>query len=305
MLNMSQQTIGVVIPTWNSAKHLPRCLAPLLDSPLKPRVLVVDSSSKDETLTIARQYGVESFVIPQQQFNHGITREQARKQLNTSIVVMLTPDAYAVDKNALGRLVEPILTSTIAATYGRQLPHQGADFFESFAREFNYPPTSQVRSLADKNKYGKHTFFFSNSFAAYSNRALDEIGGFQEVLLGEDTVAAAQLLKKGHRIAYVAEAQVYHSHGYGLLQEFRRYFDTGFARTDCERILHCASTDSPRGSMFAKTMLRRLVHEKPYLLPYAFFHLAAKWTGYKLGQKGSCLPVSLKRLLSAHPHYWR
>ena len=31
----------------------------------------------------------------------------------------------------------------------------------------------------------------------------------------------------GWRTAYVAEAQVYHSHPFTVVQEFRRYFDTG------------------------------------------------------------------------------
>lgn len=218
---------------------------------------------------------------------------------------MVTPDAYATDSESLGKLVRPIAEGHAVAAYGRQLPHKGAGFFEAFPREFNYPAQSHMRCLADKVKQGRQVFFCSNSFAAYSSKALDEIGGFPEVLLGEDTVAVAQLLRHGYRVAYVAEATVYHSHRYSLLQEFRRYFDTGLARAEYGNLLQCASTDHQRGRTFAKAMLERVTKHKPYLLPYALLHLGAKWAGYSLGQAGQSFPNPIKRILSAHPHYWK
>lgn len=38
---------------------------------------------------------------------------------------------------------------------------------------------------------------------------------------------AAKMLKCGWKVAYCANATVYHSHNYSLLDEFRRYFDIG------------------------------------------------------------------------------
>src|ERR1700730_8703057 len=95
-------SVGVVIPTFQAAKHLPHCLPPLLQSPLKPRILVIDSSSTDGTVAIAREMGVETLVIPQNEFNHGMTREKGRRHLQTHISVMLTQDAYASSPDALG-----------------------------------------------------------------------------------------------------------------------------------------------------------------------------------------------------------
>ncbi len=87
---------------------------------------------------------------------------------------------------ALGRLVDPLVQGLSATAYARQVPHHGAGFFEAFPREYNYPPTSHVRSLKDLSKYGVYTFFCSDSCAAYTNAALDAVGGFPRVLLGED-----------------------------------------------------------------------------------------------------------------------
>lgn len=301
---MVKQSIGIAVLTLNAASYLLKCLEPLLASPLQPHILVVDSSSNDNTIKVAKEMGVETIVIPRNEFNHGLTREMARKHLNSDIVVMITPDAIAIDNRALEKLVKPIITGQAAITYGRQIPHFGADFFESFAREFNYPEVSQIRSLSDAHQYGVYTFFCSDSFAAYSNKALDSIGGFPEVLLGEDTVATALLLRQGYQIAYVAEAVVRHSHGYSLKQEFRRYFDTGLARADYGHLFVCGESDNKRGSQFVKEMFKRLIKEQPHLLPYACLQTAMKWFGYRLGKVSTEAPVWFKKPLSAHPGYW-
>ena len=63
---------------------------------------------------------------------------------------------------------------------------------------YNYPSDqSPQRNLEDTNPSMEFiTFFCSNSCAAYSNAALNDIGGFEEVLLGEDTVATARICVK-------------------------------------------------------------------------------------------------------------
>jgi rhamnosyltransferase len=159
----------------------------------------------------------------------------------------------------------------------------GAGVLESFPRHFNYPPKSHVRSLADLHKFGSYSFFCSNSCAAYLNSALDEIGGFEHVLLGEDTVAVAKLLHKGHHIAYVAEAVVRHSHGYSLREEFRRAYDTGRARRGYHHLLAAGGPDNVRGKAYALALTKHLCSERPLLLPYAALQTTVKWMGFKLG----------------------
>lgn len=280
---MKKPTIGIVLPTLNASKHLDRCLAPLADSPLKPRILVVDSSSTDDTVEKATQYGAEVQIIPRHEFNHGATREKARQYLATDIVFMVTQDAYAINNGMISKLIEPIVQEKAAVAYARQIPHDGAGFLEAFPREFNYPEKSHIREIADFKKYGVYTYFCSNAFAAYNNKALDTIGGFQSVLFGEDTVAVAQLLRNGHKVAYVAEALVQHSHHYTLRQEFRRNYEIGRARAQNKHLLN-SDGDTQRGKQFVLEMCKRLICEKPWLLPYASAHVFMKWLGYRLGK---------------------
>ena len=301
-----QSSIGVIIPTFQAAKHLRHCLPPLLQSPLKPRVLIIDSSSTDGTAAIAREMGAEILVIPQSEFNHGTTREKGRQYLRTSIIVMLTQDAYAVSPDLLGHLVKPLLEQQASIAYARQLPHQGSGLFAAFARDFNYPPTSHLRSLADISTYGVYTFFCSNSCAAYLNAALDEIGGFPSVLFGEDTVVVAKLLHRQHRISYVAEAEVFHSHDYTLKQEFCRHFDMGLARHLYKDLLAISGcSDHQRGKTYVQALLKKLWQKSPSTIPYAFFQTIAKFCGYRFGQACLHAPLWLKKTLSSQKHYWK
>ena len=299
-----QPSVGIIIPTHNAHHHLKQCLSPILASPLKACVLIIDSSSKDGTVELAQQMGIETKVIPKKEFNHGATRELARKHLNTDIVVMMTQDAYPQSSDFLQYLVAPLLEGKSSVAYARQIPHKGADFFEAFPRQFNYLEKSHIRSIEDLETYGSYTFFCSNSCAAWLNSALDEIDGFFPVLTNEDTFAVAKLLNQGHHIAYVAEAVVHHSHRYSLLEEFKRYFDTGYTRRLYRDELFYGVRDEKHGSQFVKVMLKELIKKKPFLLSYAILHISAKYLGYKVGNIGPKLPLKIARLLSGQNFYW-
>lgn len=303
-MHSSINSIGIVIPTFNAAKHLPHCLPPLLQSPLKPRVLVIDSSSTDNTVAIAQSMGAETMIIPQKEFNHGATREKGRKHLDTSIVIMLTQDAYATSPDMIETLIAPLVTEQASIAYARQLPHKDAGFFAAFAREFNYPNLSHIRSLNDLVTYGAYTFFCSNSCAAYLNSALDEVEGFPPVLFGEDSVVTAKLLHRKHRIAYVAEAQVHHSHDYTLKQEFCRHFDMGMARQMHRQLLSTHQSENQRGKDYVKALLKELWQHSPSLIPYACLQTLMKWGGYRLGSASVNGPTAWKKFFSSQKNYW-
>lgn len=298
-------SIGILIPTWRAVKHIPHCLSPLLQSKLKPRILIIDSSSNDGTVELAQSMGVETQVISQKDFNHGTTRELGRKVLGTDIVVMMTQDAYPKSSTMLEKLVMPLLTKQASVSYARQIPHIGAGYFGSFAREYNYPPTSHVRSLDDVEHFGVYTFFCSNSCAAYLNRGLDEIGGFSEVLFGEDTIALAKLLHKGHRVAYVAEAEVRHSHDYTLKEEFMRHFDIGLSRATFQHLIEKGGKDSKRGKAYAWALIKAIARAKPTFIPYALIQSMVKFLGYKAGKSCVKAPIWIKKSLSSQKYFWQ
>jgi rhamnosyltransferase len=297
-------TVGVVVVTHRAREHLERCLPPLLASSVRPRVLVVNSSSHDGTVETARALGADTLVVARCRFNHGSTRELARRRLATDVVVMMTPDAYPADDTTLDRLVAPVLAEEAAVAYGRQVPRPEAGVFERFLRAFGYPAVSHVRSVADAEHHGAYLTFCSNAFAAYRQRALDEIGGFRATLSHEDAIAAALLLRRGHRIAYVAEAVVEHSHPTSLRSEFRRYFDAGYAREQFRDALAVGGSHRGLGRRYVAELAREVARERPWLLPYAGAHVVAKGAGYWLGKRAVGAPDKVNRYLSGQDYYW-
>lgn len=300
----AEPTIGVVIVTHRAQSHLRRCLPPLFASPLAPRVLVVNSSSGDGTVELAEELGAEVMIVPRRDFNHGATRERARRVLATDIVVMLTPDAYPTHAGFVAELTRPIRDGRAAVAYGRQIPHTGADLFERFDRAFNYPSESQLRSLADWPAYGSYTHFCSNACAAWSNAALDAIGGFRPTLVSEETVAVAELLARGERIAYVAGAVVRHSHRNSLAGGFRRAFDIGWTRRLHGELLLARGGEEARGRRYLSSLLAQVLQEAPWRLPEALLHTALRYAGYRIGLVGPHLPHAWPPRLSGQDFFW-
>lgn len=295
-------TVGVAIITHNAEKHIKQCLAPLLLSDLNPRLIVVNSSSRDRTVEIAEELGVETLILPRSSFNHGSTREIARRFLETDIVVMLTPDAYFTHPKGLKELIMPLVEQKASVSYARQLPRKNACFFEKFERDFYYSTRSEIRGIEDFSKRGIEIFFCSNSCAAWNQAALDEIKGFPKVLLGEDTLATMQLLNKGGKIAYVAESEVVHSHPQTIAGVFCRSFDTGFARSQFPKWVDTWSHDHKRGIKFAKKMFKHAPYTQVFR---SVLLLSVKWFGYQLGRISNKAPKWFKRKCSSQKYYWR
>ncbi|MCB1119445.1 MAG: glycosyltransferase family 2 protein [Chlamydiia bacterium] len=265
-------SLSVVVMTLNAEKHLEKCL-----ENVEEPVLVVDSSSTDGTVALAKRLGAEVKVITN--FNHGASREEARKGLKSDIVVFLSQDAYP-EKGAIAKLVAPIQEGKAAVSYGRHLPRQTATELEKFTRAFNYPETSQIRRWEEREKWGAYTIFCSNTFAAYRQEALDRVGGFPSTSFGEDTQVTAKLLQQGEAIAYVAEARVEHSHNLTLKETFFRAIAIGKSRSNLLTI----SSDLNRGRKYFNTLFRHLVTVSPRQIPVAVCQICTQGVGYFIGQ---------------------
>jgi rhamnosyltransferase len=299
-----KMTVGILIPTLNAARLIESCVGPLVRSSLNPRILIIDSSSDDDTIEMVRHLNVKVITIPRDEFNHGAVREYGRRILGTDIIVMMTQDAIPKSERLLESLTRPLLRGEASVTYARQIPRKGADILEAFPREYNYPSWSHTRDMTMVDKFGVYTFFCSDTCAAYLNTALDEVGGFPPLLTHEDYFVTAKLLLRGHKIAYIAEAVVQHSHRYTLKQEFQRYFDAGYVRAENPWMQTIVGQAEKRGLGLMSSLIRRVLREKPLLIPYVFATAAAKWLGFRVGFLSLGGPLWWKRLCSSQKFYW-
>jgi rhamnosyltransferase len=269
-------------------------------------MLVIDSSSDDDTVRLAKEFGFKSQVIERRDFNHGGTRQLAVKHLsNSDVIVFMTQDAIIASPDAIERLLKPFGNDSVGLAFGRQLPHLDAGLIGAHARLFNYPDRSEIRALGSEKRLGLKAAFVSDSFAAYRRRALLDVGGFPpNVIFGEDMVVAARMLLSGWKVAYQADASVYHSHDYSLIQEFRRYFDIGVLHNRESWLLEQFGKPEGEGMRFVKSELSYLLRHNPALIPNSIFRTGLKYVGYRLGRMEERLPYCIKPTLSLNRNYW-
>jgi len=299
--------IGLVIPTRNGGEVWRHSVDALSETRSKDTsILVVDSSSTDDTVAIAKLIACQIVQIDAQTFNHGGTRNLAAKIMaENDILVFMTQDAILDTADALANMIAKFADPEVVAVCGRQLPHDDANPLAIHARQFNYPAESCVKTVADIPRLGIKTAFMSNSFAAYRSKVFFELGGFPEnTILAEDMFLAAKMISAGYKVVYCAEARVRHSHNYTPLEEFRRYFDTGVFHACEPWVQQQLGKASGEGLRFVKSELLYLWQHAPLWIPRALLTTVCKLLGYKLGKSYNKLPKSWRSKFSMYKSYW-
>jgi rhamnosyltransferase len=245
--------------------------------------------------------------ISRAEFDHGGTRNLGvTLSRPADVVVFMTQDAMPSGPDAIANIVAPFEDDTVGLVYGRQLPRDRAGVIESHARYYNYPDQPMSRAMPQAQTLGIKAIFNSNSFAAYRVEALEATDGFpRQIIMGEDQVAAARILLAGWRVVYQADATIKHSHGYSLIEEFRRYFDIGVFHDLQRELLSRFGRAESEGRRFIRSEIGYLAARSPARIPESLLRNAMKLAAYRLGQRHRDLPVALKRRLAMNAGYFK
>lgn len=307
MMETTGQKVSVLLPTLNAGPRWAEALDAIQRQTASiTQKIIIDSGSADSTVSEALRYGFQIVSISKKEFNHGRVRQQLADLAGDSdICVYLTQDAILSSDDSIEKLLAAFTDPQVGLAYGRQYPHRGARPLEAHARLFNYHDRREVRSYDDKDRMGFKVFFCSNSFAAYRKQTLDEVGGFPvDSIMGEDAIVSAKMLLAGHKVAYVADAGVYHSHTYNFAQEFRRYFDTRVFHEQNKWLIENYGKPTGEGMRYIKSELRYVLRNHPPSLFSMAGSSLAKILGYSAGRHFRRMPRSWLRKISMHGSYW-
>jgi glycosyltransferase involved in cell wall biosynthesis len=197
------QGLVIVMPAYNAAKTLERTYADI-PHPLVDRIILVDDVSKDETVEIARQLGLDVIIHPQ---NRGYGGNQktcydAALAAGAQVVVMLHPD-YQYDATRIPDLVAPILSDEVDLMLGSRFMGDplagGMPKWKYYANRF----LTTVENVA----FGLRLSEYHTGLRAYSRQLLESIPyhlnsdgfGFDQELIAQ--VVAAGM---GNRIGEIA-----------------------------------------------------------------------------------------------------
>jgi rhamnosyltransferase len=299
--------ILILIPTLEAGDLIDAQLSKLGHLSSKVTVLIVDSSSTDDTIDIVKNYGYDYEIIKREEFNHATTRNIALRYTDVDFYLFLTQDALPCDDTLIEDISEPFSDPDVVVSYARHIPYRGADKIERFNRNTNYPKISKLKSKDDIESMGIKTFFSSNSCAMYRASYFREVGGFRDgVIMNEDMEFAMRAIMDGKIVSYTASARVYHSHMFTSAQIFMRYFDIGvFFRTnqDIKTNLQGYKAAESVGIRQAKDEIKFLLQKEKILIPKSLWFSSIKYVAFKMGYHYEKFPKPLRRLFSLHK-YW-
>lgn len=219
---MPEQTprVSVIMRTKNADWVVEDTLKGLFSQNFKDfDLLVVDSGSTDRTLDTVRRFPGRLIEIEAKAYFPGMVLNSAIAQTEGDLVVFMNSDAVAQHPEALERLVAAFDDPAIQAAYARQTPRPEAhgwvrrDYASSFPEK---GPAPEWITL-------------SLPLAAMRRARWEEHPFYTKAWASEDTEWGLWARKQGHRIQYVADAIVMHSHNYTLRQLYGRRFVEGEA----------------------------------------------------------------------------
>lgn len=300
-------TVTVIIPTYKPDGTFEKLIGRLKTQtyPIKKILILNTEAGYWKNTWINGIPQAEVHHITKAEFDHGRTRAMGAAMAETDLLVFFTQDAVPANDKVIERLVNAFADDSIGAAYARQLPTADCKFVEQYTRSFNYPENSRVKRKEDLPNLGIKTYFCSNVCAAYRKCVYEKLGGFvTKTIFNEDMILAAQMIQAGYGVAYVAGAEVIHSHNYSYTQQFRRNFDLAVSQADHPEIFAKISSESEGVRLVKQTASYLLREKKPWLIPDLILASGFKFLGYKAGQNYKKLPKGLVKKFTMNLSYW-
>jgi rhamnosyltransferase len=231
----------VFIPTFNGAAYLDRLLTAVetQDFAEKFEILIIDSGSTDDTLGIVSRHPLVRLVtIPQHEFGHGRTRNQAAHLARGTFVAYLSHDAIPLDTHWLERLLEPMRRTpepgetACVAVFGRQVARHNC--FPSLAYEIDgvfaaCGPLDRATvvscSPGAADTLNTQDLFYSDVNSATRRDVLLGAIPYRDMNYSEDLAFARDVLNAGLAKAYEPRAAVEHSNDVTFAEYGKRVFD--------------------------------------------------------------------------------
>ena len=214
---------SVVIRTFNEERYLDRLLTGVEQQKsdrFDIEIVVVDSGSTDNTLSIALSHNCRITHIKQEDFTFGRSLNRGCEFATGDFLVFVSGHCFPVESDWIHELVTPLADGVCEYSYGRQLGAETTKYseFQHFSKHF--PKYSMLP---------QEGYFCNNANAAITREAWAR-HQFDEELTGlEDMYLAKKIVSEGRSIGYVASAPVYHIHDESWFQVRNRYEREAYA----------------------------------------------------------------------------
>jgi glycosyltransferase involved in cell wall biosynthesis len=209
--------VSVVIRTLNEATYLDellRAIGSQIKDDFDVEVVIIDSGSTDGTLSIAENHGCRITFITKEQFTFGRSLNMGSDFARGDILVYVSGHCIPSENIWLMKLIKPICDGNAGYTYGRQIGRDTTKYSEEKIFEKYFPFESKIP---------QNGFFCNNANSAIDRKIWSEYKFDEQVTGLEDMELAKRYCDQKGKVAYVAEASVYHIHNETWSQSRRRY----------------------------------------------------------------------------------
>ncbi len=308
-------SVDVIIPSYRPDHKLRELLEKLLRQsyPVQKIILINTEKSLLDPGLLPDDARIFVTHITKAEFDHAGARNLGVSKSGADLFLMMTEDAVPKDETLVGRLVQVFERDAqkagegaVGAVYGRQLATEESSYDEQYARRFNYPAKSFVKTEKDLPRLGIKTYFESNVCCMYRRDIFDRLGGFRApAIFNEDMVYCGQMLQAGYASAYEASAEVYHAHHYSGRQQFHRNFDLGVSQAEHPEIFDGLRAEGEGVRMVLGNAQQLLRKGRLLQLPDLVWKSACKYIGFRMGKNFRKLPHGLVMRCTMSPDYWR
>ena len=336
--------VDVIIPSYKPDEKLRKLLERLLVQryPVENIIIINTDQSLLDPALIPEDPRISVTHIEKSAFDHGATRNLGVSKSTAELFLLMTEDAVPKDEHLVERLVQvfetdpykdaapcvipPDLRDTvtqtkkqelqadggigpargpIGAVYGRQLATEESSYDEQYARQFNYPAQSFVKTQQDLPRLGIKTYFESNVCCMYRRDIFDRLGGFiDHTIFNEDMIYCGKLLQAGYASAYEATAEVYHAHHYSGVQQFHRNFDLGVSQADHPEIFGGLRSEGEGVKLVLGNARALLRQGRIFTIPNLIWKSGCKYLGFRMGRNYRKLSRGMILRCTMNPRYW-
>ncbi len=232
--------VSVVVPTKNAGIDL-QCMLEKIQKQKGLReieIIIIDSGSDDDTLTIAKKNGAKIYSIAPSDFNHGATRNLGAEKASGDFLIFMSQDAVPINDFCIFDIVSKMQhDDSIAAASVKQVPRNDADLFACWQLWFynnkllNYTKDSifflNSKPLTKLSPLEKRRHMqIDNVFSCFRKSVFDRFK-FHPLPYAEDLDLGMRLIEEGYKILFFTSIGVIHSHNRTPAYFLKRgYIDT-------------------------------------------------------------------------------
>jgi len=284
---------SIIIRTYNEEQYLRELLTAIGEqdaSLVQYEIVLIDSGSSDNTLSIAEEFGCRIGHIKKEDFTFGRSLNVGCELATGGLLLFISGHCIPKDKNWLTNLCRPLVEGKASYVYGKQIGRDTTKFSENQLFAKFYPGYS---------KLPQDGFFVNNANAAITRSAWERFK-FNEELTGlEDMYLAKLIVESGERTGYVSDAEVWHIHDESWQQIRIRYEREAYALQNIMPEVHFTMFDFLHFLLSSiisdMTALSRDNVSSRMLLEIFLFRLNHYWGTYRGGRETRKMSASRKK----------